>query len=149
MCLFFFKQKTAYDMRISDWSSDVCSSDLCRSAHAALDAVRKFRDHGRGGKHAFILGALDRRGHIRCAAGLRIKLYPALDVLHRHIFCADCAVFTSRGPGYYSNTAVMSLMEVKNLSQHFGSLVAVTNVSMAVERGELRSEEHTSELQSL
>src|SRR3546814_4391691 len=29
-CFFFFKQKTAYEMRISDWSSDVCSSDLCR-----------------------------------------------------------------------------------------------------------------------
>src|SRR3546814_5326831 len=28
MIVFFFKQKTAYDMRISDWSSDVCSSDL-------------------------------------------------------------------------------------------------------------------------
>src|SRR3546814_3206614 len=28
---FFFKQKTAYEMRISDWSSDVCSSDLLRS----------------------------------------------------------------------------------------------------------------------
>src|SRR3546814_5510274 len=28
LCIFFFKQKTAYDMRISDWSSDVCSSDL-------------------------------------------------------------------------------------------------------------------------
>src|SRR3546814_3997521 len=28
MRLFFFKQKTAYEMRISDWSSDVCSSDL-------------------------------------------------------------------------------------------------------------------------
>src|SRR3546814_10209605 len=28
MIFFFFKQKTAYDMRISDWSSDVCSSDL-------------------------------------------------------------------------------------------------------------------------
>src|SRR3546814_17903386 len=28
--VFFFKQKTAYDMRISDWSSDVCSSDLWR-----------------------------------------------------------------------------------------------------------------------
>src|SRR3546814_9244340 len=27
-CLFFFKQKAAYEMRISDWSSDVCSSDL-------------------------------------------------------------------------------------------------------------------------
>src|SRR3546814_8490279 len=28
LLFFFFKQKTAYDMRISDWSSDVCSSDL-------------------------------------------------------------------------------------------------------------------------
>src|SRR3546814_7809388 len=27
-CFFFFKQKTAYEMRISDWSADVCSSDL-------------------------------------------------------------------------------------------------------------------------
>src|SRR3546814_10612736 len=32
MWFFFFKQKTAYEMRISDWSSDVCSSDL-------LDAI--------------------------------------------------------------------------------------------------------------
>src|SRR3546814_7764424 len=30
MLFFFFKQKTAYEMRISDWSSDVCSSDLLR-----------------------------------------------------------------------------------------------------------------------
>src|SRR3546814_2498281 len=30
-CFFFFKQKTAYEMRISDWSSDVCSSDLNRA----------------------------------------------------------------------------------------------------------------------
>src|SRR3546814_17684960 len=28
LLIFFFKQKTAYEMRISDWSSDVCSSDL-------------------------------------------------------------------------------------------------------------------------
>src|SRR3546814_8117453 len=34
LCFFFFKQKTAYEMRISDWSSDVCSSDLLD----ALDA---------------------------------------------------------------------------------------------------------------
>src|SRR3546814_11484538 len=32
--VFFFKQKTAYEMRISDWSSDVCSSDLKR--HSAV-----------------------------------------------------------------------------------------------------------------
>src|SRR3546814_8753104 len=30
---FFFKQKTAYEMRISDWSSDVCSSDLLVRSH--------------------------------------------------------------------------------------------------------------------
>src|SRR3546814_3359709 len=30
MWFFFFKQKTAYEMRISDWSSDVCSSDLVK-----------------------------------------------------------------------------------------------------------------------
>src|SRR3546814_3489594 len=33
---FFFKQKTAYEMRISDWSSDVCSSDLRIAALPAL-----------------------------------------------------------------------------------------------------------------
>src|SRR3546814_11513228 len=32
--MFFFKQKTAYERRISDWSSDVCSSDLLRPAPA-------------------------------------------------------------------------------------------------------------------
>src|SRR3546814_3206112 len=40
--VFFFKQKTAYEMRISDWSSDVCSSDLRQAPapllHAALRA---------------------------------------------------------------------------------------------------------------
>src|SRR3546814_19120135 len=37
-CLFFFffKQKTAYEMRISDWSSDVCSSDIAFSAVASV-----------------------------------------------------------------------------------------------------------------
>src|SRR3546814_3960989 len=33
MFVFFFKQKTAYEMRISDWSSDVCSSDLHKLCH--------------------------------------------------------------------------------------------------------------------
>src|SRR3546814_10726425 len=35
---FFFKQKTAYEMRISDWSSDVCSSDLVTIAEAVKAA---------------------------------------------------------------------------------------------------------------
>src|SRR3546814_323177 len=39
LCLFFFKQKTAYEMRISDWSSDVCSSDLQGFDSLKLDLV--------------------------------------------------------------------------------------------------------------
>src|SRR3546814_7621902 len=37
-CVFFFKQKTAYEMRISDWSSDVCSSDLIVDGAAGIAA---------------------------------------------------------------------------------------------------------------
>src|SRR3546814_3437906 len=54
---FFFKQKTAYEMRISDWSSDVCSSDLQQlnsqrlSQHIHNNAVNK-ADHGDRGQQA-------------------------------------------------------------------------------------------------
>src|SRR3546814_1651618 len=43
MC-FFFKQKTAYEMRISDWSSDVCSSDLSLPSHGLRVGVLKAAD---------------------------------------------------------------------------------------------------------
>src|SRR3546814_5758888 len=48
---FFFKQKTAYEMRISDWSSDVCSSDL-------LDQRDEFGEEV---------------GHIKCPKSVRIE----------------------------------------------------------------------------
>src|SRR3546814_19218783 len=38
---FFFKQKTAYEMRISDWSSDVCSSDLMKNTCALPSSVAR------------------------------------------------------------------------------------------------------------
>src|SRR3546814_10890859 len=40
MVVFFFKQKTAYEMRISDWSSDVCSSDLELKFTLQIDVLR-------------------------------------------------------------------------------------------------------------
>src|SRR3546814_4520793 len=45
-CVFYFKQKTAYEMRISDWSSDVCSSDLGSASWYAssVTPVRDARD---------------------------------------------------------------------------------------------------------
>src|SRR3546814_2976770 len=53
---FFFKQKTAYEMRISDWSSDVCSSDLslpgtAGSAFAACGFLPDW-NHGLSERHA-------------------------------------------------------------------------------------------------
>src|SRR3546814_284983 len=39
MYFFFFKQKTAYEMRISDWSSDVCSSDLLVAIFSIIASV--------------------------------------------------------------------------------------------------------------
>src|SRR3546814_4853144 len=42
---FFFKQKTAYEMRISDWSSDVCSSDLRRDL---ADIAQRLQEAGTG-----------------------------------------------------------------------------------------------------
>src|SRR3546814_3344989 len=40
MSLFFFKQKTAYEMRISYWSSDVCSSDLASKSARAVKSLK-------------------------------------------------------------------------------------------------------------
>src|SRR3546814_3125720 len=41
LMIFFFKQKTAYEMRISDWSSDVCSSDLLVNRRFTAAAPRR------------------------------------------------------------------------------------------------------------
>src|SRR3546814_4970105 len=64
--LFFFKQKTAYEMRISDWSLDVCSSDLILVIALAIFLPRA-RDAARGVEQAFarriVARPLDQRAH--------------------------------------------------------------------------------------
>src|SRR3546814_4997675 len=44
-CFFFFKQKPAYEMRISDWSSDVCSSDLAKAGAIGAAQAEAVVDH--------------------------------------------------------------------------------------------------------
>src|SRR3546814_5256807 len=66
MVFFFFKQKTAYEMRISDWSSDVCSSDLRPGADQGMvplalpviDYRRRLTDPLLGGKLQLQLNSL-------------------------------------------------------------------------------------------
>src|SRR3546814_7222887 len=65
-CMLCFKQKTAYEMRISDWSSDVCSSDLISSCRSNL--ARKLRaSSGRGAlrRGRRLHTALDAQWHAR------------------------------------------------------------------------------------
>src|SRR3546814_4590251 len=50
--VFFFKQKTAYEMRISDWSSDVCSSDLFDGVEQIVDATAMRSRQGNHGRDA-------------------------------------------------------------------------------------------------
>src|SRR3546814_7485195 len=65
--VFFFKQKTAYEMRISDWSSDVCSSDL-KSAFVTRKIARRARQ--RPDRHRKLGALLRRRYHRRMDIGL-------------------------------------------------------------------------------
>src|SRR3546814_8325549 len=59
MDCFFFKQKTAYEMRISDWSSDVCSSDLREFRRTVLFLVQRRRRTGNPQIHG-LFGAVEK-----------------------------------------------------------------------------------------
>src|SRR3546814_7370040 len=73
--VFFFKQKTAYEMRISDWSSDVCSSDLPAPQDSWLWRVRRSQDQrfprGRGGGRLPTKIFRQPRHYDRCGQGGR------------------------------------------------------------------------------
>src|SRR3546814_20394048 len=65
---FFFKQKTAYEMRISDWSSDVCSSDLALRRPAQLIGLRHRAEVGHQ--------ASGHRGGYRHRCGRPVRIQP-------------------------------------------------------------------------
>src|SRR3546814_8950361 len=74
---FFFKQKTAYEMRISDWSSDVCSSDLS-------GAVTADRHHGRVAAEARGIGCGPSEGVLGIVPSRWIGILRCEPILHRH-----------------------------------------------------------------
>src|SRR3546814_8565062 len=111
LCIFFFffKQKTAYEMRISDWSSDVCSSDLRPLlAPATLDAAFNWFEEG---KRTPLIIKSNRLSRVHRPVLLDLIIVPVRDG-----------------------------KQVTALSIHAG---------MWTSAGLARSEEHTSELQSL
>src|SRR3546814_9423125 len=110
MMFFFLKQKTAYERRISDWSSDVCSSDLAlgQLAHALARLELGI------GEEAFAAGAVEARVH----AGDEVDGFADPDPARQHGDVGDEA-------------------DIVHQLVALGARVAA------------RSEEHTSELQSL
>src|SRR3546814_4925827 len=121
-CFFFFKQKTAYEVRISDWSSDVCSSDLRWARQSEPEPGKRVP----GKKFAGVLLAC--RGDI----GMRHDItardpMPSHDTVHQRDQRSD--LFFRERPV----TPFMSRID------YFDADAGAVH----------RSEEHTSELQSL
>src|SRR3546814_3429801 len=105
---FFFKQKTAYEMRISDWSSDVCSSDRHRAA---------FGDQRQNGRHPQV---------------------PQLQQAR----CRGCHGAVATGDAVWGDRTHRELIRIPVPRLRHGR-----GLTHAPAYG--RSEEHTSELQSL
>src|SRR3546814_2696934 len=127
--LFLFKQKTAYEMRISDRSSDVCSSDLL--------AARPLR------------AEMDEIASIRLPAVLHWDL--------THFVVLKAVKRTLSGPRYIVHDPARGIVSLgaTEMSRHWTGIAlelaptgALTRVDQRA-RLRLRSEEHTSELQSL
>src|SRR3546814_7264312 len=75
----FFKQKTAYEMRISDWSSDVCSSDL-----GVLKEYRQHRDQHRAHQRGHKVEAVDQYAPLEDAFQDECRLLDDADIEHFH-----------------------------------------------------------------
>src|SRR3546814_9467164 len=125
----FFKQKTAYEMRISDWSSDVCSSDLEGRAAEILDeidlrAVQQFQR-----------GLVDHRGDAVAHEGAVVGIHGVVE--GEAVLEAGAAAAGDRDAQHQAGVAVL-------LDQPGDPLGRPRR-----EGNFQRSEEHTSELQSL
>src|SRR3546814_3919893 len=131
---FFFKQKTAYEMRISDWSSDVCSSDLLARHGGRVDQPRRqgFAT-GRGADRKLdIAYGGDREGGSRRHIDRRGRR------IHEHARAAADPRTMERARAHIGRAA----------EQHQTRFATRLAPGVRLPRDQ-RSEEHPSELQSL
>src|SRR3546814_7984639 len=134
---FFFKQKTAYEMRISDCSSDVCSSDLVIQAEFGIGRALLAQQVAR--RHAGAFDELDKKR----PCGGRLQIF---DDMRLHSGVADHGERVARRPALrivIDNDVGHGLV----LQQQASS--ARSGSHSSARPPQQRSEEHTSELQSL
>src|SRR3546814_8556421 len=127
-CFFFFKQKTAYEMRISDWSSDVCSSDLVLAHQVA------------GGVHQV--------GLAQAGAAIQQQRVVGTTGIGRHLHRGGLAqlVRLALDEGLEGVVRVQVVVERRCWR---GGRGAVGRLAGGFGDWGRRSEEHTSELQSI
>src|SRR3546814_3018899 len=131
MCFFFFKQKTAYEMRISDWSSDVCSSDLQTAG----------KNDGRNAAKLLI-------GAARIGDNAAKSLLPIIVLKVRHGQAGD---FIGEQFDHFILVTDMMIQKAGGYAQlpRHAAHIECLDSFRPRQRDQCRSEEHTSELQSL
>src|SRR3546814_3410850 len=139
MCFFFYKQQTAYEMRISDWSSDVCSSDLIDDRRARTSS-KVFQSASSASSIPLTYGsAIDLRrsaGVFPRGVGLRWKIEAKVIVRPR-----------VERQGLSSKKVSTSAFRRTVLETSIPVSSVASRIAASMTRS--RSEEHTSELQSL
>src|SRR3546814_5797304 len=140
---FFYKQKTAYEMRISDWSSDVCSSDLIEQLRttdinsvAVRAAIEKIRPDV-----IVCQGTTLVRDATIAGVPFPLNIHAGLSPRYRGSRCTEWAVAC----GDVLNIGVTVHRLTKDIDG--GAILGQARVQVRPE--DTRSEEHTSELQSL
>src|SRR3546814_10515975 len=135
MCFVCFKQKTAYEMRIRDWSSDVCSSDLS----GELSSPHAIPGHGR-----FRVSAFVQRDSVAAVLRLVPAAIPTFDEL-------GLPEVVRSWSGFRRGLVLVCGQHASGTSTTLAALVDDINRTRAchiltIERPIERSEEHRSEL---
>src|SRR3546814_1903980 len=140
-CIFFYKQKTAYELRISDWSSDVCSSDLCSAYSASKTTVVT---HPPAGPPTLTAPATDNNGAFTVSwTGVSTATNYRLE--QRKDSGAWSQIYSGTGLGKAVSGLANGAYGYRVRACNAGGCSAYSESKTTA----VRSEEHTSELQSL
>src|SRR3546814_1942352 len=142
---FFFKQKTAYEMRISDWSSDVCSSDLDGIFERLASALGKILGHRVRG-----IAKQGCPAHCPMFDRVTVRCCPSPPGSRSIEHLVRQRVYTFEIGQYFiaaaiGDTPFLLLAAVEGNDK----IVLPTAAQRIMDKVAMRSEEHTSELQSL
>src|SRR3546814_7302053 len=151
MSFFFFKQKTAYEMRISDWSSDVCSSDLqFDQRHRRRIEVLRAVLFNRPGDifaqlHTELIEGVDTHQHRVDERALFVKCDQRTQYFRRYIVEQKGRGWSVAGIG---TRRIFIIVPPLHQRRRLRETIDKQGTVMRRIKG-IRSEEHTSELQSL